>query len=165
MALYGNAIRRAAEEMKGLKGYPVRSIMKIGGAAASPEQQAQIEQAKAERAKERAEASKDAAKGEKAEDAQAAIEAGSQAKSGNVGGAVGGFLARKLARAAEKKAQQQAEKQADAATAGGGGAGGFTVTTDVLSVKTGPAAGVSFDVPAGYKKVEDKLPSPKSKGK
>ena len=167
MALYGNAIRRAAEEMKGLKGYPVRSIMKIGGAALSPEQQAQLQQAKEQHAKERAEASKDAARGEKAEDAQAAIEAGSQAKSGNVGGAVGGFLARKLARAAGKKAQQQADKQvdqqADATTAGGGG--GFTVTTDVLSVKTGPAVGVSFEVPAGYKKVEEKLSSPKSKGK
>jgi len=149
MAMYGNAIRKLADEMKDLKGYPVRSTMTIEtGAKLSPEQQAEMEKAKAEQAKAQAEESK---KQEAAEDAEATAEAGSSVKQGKLGSALGGMLGRKLGKAAGKKAEEKAGAAAGPSGPGSGPA--FTATTEVLSVTSG-AASVGFDVPAGYKKIE-----------
>lgn len=148
MAMHGDAVRQMAAKMKDLKGMAVRSTMTMDvDAGLTPEQQAKLDKAKADGAKAKAEDKK--AKEAKEEDEANASTAGSVAK-GDVGGALGGFLSRKLGKAAEKKAESSL-------TSGSGDGSGpaFTVTTDVLSVTTG-SAGASFDLPAGYKKVERK---------
>lgn len=150
MAMHGDAVREIAAKMKDLKGVAVRSTMTMDmDAGLTPEQQAQMDKSRADAAKARAE---DKQKRAEKEDNEAnASTAGSVAK-GDVGGALGGFLSRKLGKAAEKKAEASMTSGA-----GSGSGSAFTVTTDVLSVTTG-SAGASFDVPAGYKKVERKQP-------
>ena len=150
MAMHGDAVREIAAKMKDLKGVAVRSTMTMDmDAGLTPEQQAQMDKSRADAAKAKAEDKQKRA--EKDENEANASTAGSVAK-GDVGGALGGFLSRKLGKAAEKKAEASM-------TSGAGSSSGsaFTVTTDVLSVTTG-SAGASFDVPAGYKKVERKQP-------
>ena len=148
MAMHGDAVREIAAKMKDLKGVAVRSTMTMDmDAGLTPEQQAQMDKARADAAKANAQ---DKQKQAEKEDNEAnASTAGSVAK-GDVGGALGGFLSRRLGKAAEKKAEASM-----ASGAGSGSGSAFTVTTDVLSVTTG-SAGASFDVPAGYKKVERK---------
>lgn len=150
MAMHGDAVREIAAKMKDLKGVAVRSTMTMDmDAGLTPEQQAQMDKARADAAKAKAE---DKQKRAEKEDNEAnASTAGSVAK-GDVGGALGGFLSRRLGKAAEKKAEASMTSGA-----GSGSGSAFTVTTDVLSVTTG-SAGASFDVPAGYKKVERKQP-------
>ena len=147
---YGDAMKQAAAKLKDLKGYPVRSTVTVSfGAEATPEQQAQIEKSRTEAQASRAE---EQSKREAREDDGAKVQAGVSLSSGNVSGAIGGFLGRKLGKSAEKKAEAGASSQGS----GNGTPGGFTATTDILSVSTG-AAGVSFDVPPGFKKLERKL--------
>ncbi len=148
MAMHGDAVREIAAKMKDMKGMAVRSTMTMDmGSGLTPAQQAHRDDAKADAAKARAQ---DKQKQQAKEDAEAdANTAGSVAK-GDVGGALGGFLSRKFGKAAEKKAESSM-----ASGAGSGSGSAFTVTTDVLSVTTS-SAGASFDVPAGYKKVERK---------
>jgi hypothetical protein len=156
MAMYGNAIRKMADALKDLHGYPVRSTMTIEtGAVLTPEQQAELEKAKTEQAQAQAEAKQQRAAAEKAEDAEASASAVSDLKKGKIAGALGGMFGRKANKAASKKA----EEKADAMMASGSSAPGpaFTATTEVLSVTTG-SAGVSYDVPAGYKKIERSKP-------
>jgi hypothetical protein len=149
MAQYGDAFKQAAEKLKELKGYPVRSTVTIQfGAQLTPEQQAQMEKARAEDKQARAE---EKAKKEAKEDDEAKADAAGQLSRGNLSGAVGGLLGRKLG----KKAEQKAEAGASSQGSGSGTPGGLTIVTDVLSVTTGPAA-VSFDVPSDFKKVERK---------
>lgn len=149
MAQYGDALKQAAEKTKDLKGYPVRSTVTVSfGAELTPEQQAQVEKSRAEAQARRAE---EKTKQEAKEDDEAKVQAGVSLSSGNVGGAIGGLLGRKLGKSAEKKAEASASSQGS----GSGAPGGFTATTDILSVTTG-AAGVSFDVPSDFKKVERK---------
>lgn len=149
MAQYGDALEQAAEKLKELKGYPVRSTVTLFlGAETTPEQQAQMDKARAKAQESRAE---EKAKKEAKEDDAAKAEAAGSLASGNVGGALGGFLGRKLGKAAEKKAEASASSQGS----GSGTPGGLTIVTDVLSVTTGPAA-VGFDVPSDFKKVERK---------
>jgi hypothetical protein len=150
MRQYGDALKQAAEKMKELKGYAVRSTvtMELAGGL-TPEQQAQMD-------KERAEAQKERAEEKQKKDAKADADAnegaaGSLAR-GNLGGAIGGFLGHKLGKSAEKKAEASA---ASPGSGNGSPGGGLTITTDVLSVTTGPA-GVSFDLPSNFKKVERK---------
>lgn len=148
LAQYGEALKRAAEKMKDLQGYPVRSTTTLGlGAEPTPAQRAQTEKAGAEAKKANAE---EKAKAEAKEDDEAKAEAAGSLASGNVGGAIGGLLGRKLGKSAAKKAEAGAASQES-----GGAPGGLTITTDVLSVTTGPAA-ASFDVPSDFKKVERK---------
>jgi len=147
MAQYGEAVKQAAERLKDLKGYPVRSTVTMTlGAEPTPEQRARIEKSRAEAEARRAE---EKSKQEAKEDDEAKVQAGVSISRGNVGGAIGGLLGRKLGKAAEKKAEAGAASQGS----GSGTPGGFTSTTDVLSITTG-AAGVSFDVPSDFKKVE-----------
>lgn len=149
MAQYGDALKQAADKLKDLKGYPVRStVTMLMGPEATPEQQAQMNKARAEAKQAQAE---EKTKKEAKEDDQAKADAAGSLASGNVGGAIGGFLGRKLGKAAEKKAEASASSQGS----GSGTPGGLTITTDVLSVTTGAAA-VSFDVPSDFKKVERK---------
>lgn len=150
MHQYGEAVKQAAGKMKDLKGYPVRSTVTMSfGAEPTPEQQAQTDKARAEAQAKRAE---EKTKQEAKEDDEAKVQAGVSLSRGNVGGAIGGLLGRKLGKSAEKKAEAGASSQGS----GSGTPGGFTATTDVLSITTG-AAGVSFDVPSDFKKVERKL--------
>lgn len=148
MAQYGDALKKAAEKFKDVKGYPVHSETKIlAGPQVTPEQQAQIDKARAESQ------AKGAEKKQKETERKDADSRGNAAGSlvrGDVGGAIGGLLGRRVNKAVEKKAEQ-AEPRPD-----GTGGALMTVVSDVLSVSTGPAAGVSFDVPAGYKKIERK---------
>lgn len=148
MAQYGDAVKQAAEKLKDLKGYPVRSTVTLTlGAELTPEQQAQLEKSRAEANAKRAE---EKTKQEAKEDDEAKAEAAGSLASGNVGGAIGGFLGRKLGKSAEKKAEAAATSQGS-----GNGAPGFTSTVDLVSITTGPA-GASFDVPSDFKKVERK---------
>lgn len=149
MAQYAGALEQAAEKLKELKGYPVRStVTMLMGPEQTPEQQAQMDKARAEAKQAQAEQK---TKKEAKEDDQAKADAAGSLASGNVGGAIGGFLGRKLAKASEKKAESSTSSQGS----GSGTPGGLTITTDVLSVTTGAAA-VSFDVPSDFKKVERK---------
>jgi hypothetical protein len=149
MRQYGDAFKHAAEKMKDLKGYPVRSTVTLElDAGLTPEQQAQTDKARADEKQERAEAK---ARKEAKEDDDAKAEAAGSIAKGNLGGALGGFLGKKLGKSAEKKAEASASSKGS----GSGSSGGLTITTDVLSVTTGPA-GVSFDVPSDFKKVERK---------
>ena len=149
LAQYGDALKQAADKLKDLKGYPVRStVTMLMGPEATPEQQAQMNKARAEAKQAQAE---EKVKKEAKEDDQAKADAAGSLASGNVGGAIGGFLGRKLGKAAEKKAESSASSQGS----GSGTPGGLTITTDVLSITTGTAA-VSFDVPSDFKKVERK---------
>lgn len=149
MAQYAGALEQAAEKLKELKGYPVRStVTMLMGPETTPEQQAQMDKARAEAKQAQAEQK---TKKEAKEDDQAKADAAGSLAGGNVGGAIGGFLGRKLAKAAEKKAESSTSSQGS----GSGTPGGLTITTDVLSVTTGAAA-VSFDVPSDFKKVERK---------
>ncbi len=149
MAAHGDAVKEIAAKLKDLKGVAVRSTMTMDmGAGLTPEQQAEMDKARAEEAKSR---SADKAKQDARDDADAKVGAASSLAKGNVSGALGGFLSRKLNKAAEKKVE------ASMAPSSGSGSGGpaFSVTTDMLSVTTGSAA-ASFEVPVGYKKVERK---------
>jgi len=149
MAQYADAFKQAADKLKDLKGYPVRStVSMLMGPERTPEQQAQMDKARADAKQAQAEQK---AKKEAKEDDQAKADAAGSLASGNVGGAIGGFLGRKLGKAAEKKAESSASSQGS----GSGTPGGLTITTDVLSITTGAAA-VSFDVPSDFKKVERK---------
>ena len=149
LAQYGDALKQAADKLKDLKGYPVRStVTMLMGPEATPEQQAQMNKARAEAKQAQAE---EKVKKEAKEDDQAKADAAGSLASGNVGGAIGGFLGRKLGKAAEKKAEASTSSQGS----GSGTPGGLTITTDVLSVTTGAAA-VGFDVPSDFKKVERK---------
>jgi hypothetical protein len=151
-AMYGDALKTMAEKMKGIEGYPVRSVVTIESAA-SEEQKAGMAKARADAQKERARDKDARGRAEKAEDAADAAELGTSAASGqDVKGALGGFLAKKMARAASKQAEAKAEKTADAMTASAGGPL-FQATTEVVSVTTAAAAPGAFEVPAGYKKV------------
>lgn len=151
MAQYGEAVKQAAAKLKDLKGYPVRSTVTLSfGAEPTPEQQARIEKSRAEAEARRAE---EQTKKEAKEDDGAKVQAGVSISRGNVGGAIGGLLGRKLGKSAEK----QAEASAASRGSGSGAPGGFTSTTDVLGITTG-AAGVSFDVPSDFKKVERSSP-------
>ena len=145
MAMHGDAMREMAAKMKDMKGMVVRSTMTMNmDSGLTPEQKAQMAQSRADGAKAQAENKKQ--RQAKADEDANGDAAGSLAR-GNVGGALGGFMSRKLGKAAEKKAEASM-------TSGGSGSGSaLTVTTDVLSVTT-TSAGASFDVPAGYKKVE-----------
>ena len=150
MRQYGDAVKQAADKLKDLKGYPVRSTVTMSlGAEPTPEQQARIEKSRAEAQAKRTE---EKTKKEAKEDDEAKVQAGVSLSGGNVSGALGGFLGRKLGKTAGKKADAGASSQGS----GSGTPGGFTVVTDVLSISTG-AAGVSFDVPSDFKKVERKL--------
>jgi hypothetical protein len=152
MALYGGAVREMAEKLKGLEGYPVRSILVIENLL-SEAQKAELQKARAEGAKARAEEKASQQKGEAAESAQDAAELGAAAAGGrDLKGAVGGFFGKKLAKAASKKAEAKAEEAAGATTAPGEGPL-FKATTEVLSVSAAGAEPTQFDVPAGYKKV------------
>lgn len=149
MAQYGDALKQAAEKLKDLKGYPVRSTVTLTlGAELTPEQRAQLEKSRAEANAKRAE---EKTKQEAKENDEAKAEAAGSLASGNVGGAIGGFLGRKLGKSAEKKAEASASSQGS----GSGTPGGFTSTTDLVSITTG-AAGAGFDVPSDFKKVERK---------
>lgn len=149
MAQYADAFKQAADKLKDLQGYPVRStVSMLMGPERTPEQQAQMDKARADAKQAQAD---EKAKKEAKEDDQAKADAAGSLASGNVGGAIGGFLGRKLGKAAEKKAESSASSQGS----GSGTPGGLTITTDVLSITTGTAA-VSFDVPSDFKKVERK---------
>ncbi len=145
---YGAGLKQMAEKMKEMKGYPVRSTMTMNmGVTLTPEQQAQMDKARADAEKARAE---NAGKKDEKEDAEASGGAASALAHGNLGGALGGFLGHKAGKAAEHKA---GASMASGAGSGGASNGGLTVTTDVLSISTG-SSGTSFDVPSDFKKVE-----------
>jgi hypothetical protein len=148
MAGHGDAVREMAAKMKDLKGVAVRSTMTMDmGGGMTPEQQAQMDKARTENAKERAE---DKSKREAKDDEEAKAGAAGSLARGNLGGALGGMFGHKLSKTAEKKAESSTAPGAE-----GGSGAAFSVTTDMLSVTTG-GAGASFDVPADYKKVEHK---------
>ena len=148
MAGHADAIREMAAKMKDLKGVPVRSTMTMDmGGGMTPEQQAEMDKARAEHAKKGAE---DKQKQEASDDANANSSAAGSLAKGNIGGALGGMFGHKLSKSAQTKAESGTAPGAE-----GGSGAGFSVTTDMLSVTTG-SAGASFDVPAGYKKVEHK---------
>lgn len=148
MAAHGDAVKEIAAKMKDLKGVAVRSTMTMDmGLGLTPEQQAELDKARKDEAKSRAENTK---KQDARDDLDAKKDAASSLSHGNVSGALGGFLSRKLNKAAEKKVEASVTPKE-----GSSGGPAFSVTTDMLSVTTGSAAG-SFDVPAGYKKVERK---------
>ncbi len=148
MSQHGDAVREIAAKMKDLKGVAVRSTMTMDlDMGLSPEQQAEMDKARADGAKQRA---ADKQKQEARADVEAEASAAGSLAKGNVSGALGGFLSRKLGKAAEKKAEASMTSGA-----GSGSGAAFTVTNDVLSVTVG-SAGACFDVPAGYKKVERK---------
>ena len=148
MAAHGDAVKEIAAKMKDLKGVAVRSTMTMDmGMGLTPEQQAEMDKARADAAKER---SDDKAKEDARDDADAKVGAAGSLARGNVSGALGGFLSRKLNKAAEKKVEAGLTPDG---SAGSGAA--FTVTTDMLSVTTGSAA-TSFEVPVGYRRVERK---------
>lgn len=148
MAQYGDAVKQAADKLKDLKGYPVRSTVTLTlGAELTPEQQAQLEKSRAEAKAKRAE---EKTKQEAKEDDEAKGNAAGSLASGNVGGAIGGFLGRKLGKAAEKKAEASVSSPGS-----GSGTPGFTSTTDLVSITAG-AAGAGFEVPSDFKKVERK---------
>ncbi len=154
MAMYRDAVKQIAEKMKEMKGYPVRSTLTMGmgapatTAAATP--QAETDKARAAREEERK-------KQHEQQDADAKENAGNAAARGDVGGAIGGLLGRRIGRAAQKQAETTADhSEANGSTSGNTSSGGLTITTDVLSVTTGPVV-TSYDVPADYKKVERKL--------
>jgi hypothetical protein len=150
MGSYGEAFKEMAAKLKDLKGYPVRVILTIesGGPQLTPEQQAEMAQAQAQAAQAEAEAKR---KQEESDDAEAKKEGAAAMGRGDVGGALGGFLGKKLGKSAKKKADEKAAGM----VGGPPGTGGPVLksVTDVVSVTTG-ASGASFEVPAGYKKVE-----------
>jgi len=142
---YQGALEKAAEKMKDLKGYPVRSTTTLQlGAESAPEQQARMDKAREDEKEARAEQNE---KKEAKEDEEAKVDAAGSLAHGDVGGALGGLLGRKLGKAAEKKAEASSQEP------GGGKPGGLTITTDVLGITTGSSA-ASFDVPSDFKKVE-----------
>lgn len=155
---YAAGFKQMAEKLKDLKGVPVRSTVTVdmdATAGMSPEQKAEMQKAQAD-----AEASRASAKQKRDEQdkRETGSDAAASAATGDVGGALGGFLARKLGKAAENKVEKSV-----ASPGGSGGGSAFTSTTDMLSVSTG-AGGASFELPAGYKKVERKQPtSPSSR--
>ncbi len=150
---YAAGFKQMAEKLKDIKGTPVRSTVTIdidAAAGMTPAQKADMEKAMADAETSRATAKKKKdAQDEKDSDSDAA----SSVAKGDVGGALGGFLSKRLGKAAENKV----EKSVGTPRASGGSAA-FSSTTDMLSVSTGAAA-ASFEVPAGYKKVERKLPT------
>ena len=94
----------------------------------------------------------DRKKKDEQEDAAAADNAVDAGAHGIVSGALGGMLGHRLDKAFQKKAEASTTPGAGNNGAQGGG---LTITTDVVSITTGPAD-ASHDVPAGYKKVERK---------
>jgi len=151
MRQYADAFKHAGEKMKDLKGYPVHSVTTLAlGPELTPEQKAEQEKARAQAEKDRAAQSQ---KREEKEDAEANAGAASSLAHGNVGGALGGLLGRKVTKTTEKSVEQSAKPSSGSTSEGSGVA--FTVTTDLLACTTG-SSGASFDVPAGYKKVDRK---------
>lgn len=141
MSQYRDAVKQLAEKMKEMRGTPVRTTltMDMTGGNLTPEQKARMDKARAE--------------GEQAQREHAQEQREAEAREGEsrsrdprsaMAGAVGGMFGHKKDKPADKPG-----------TSPGGGAapGTLSITTDVLSITTG-AAGASFDVPAGYKKVE-----------
>ena len=156
---YAAGFKQMAEKLKDLKGTPVRSTVTVdmdATAGMTAEQKAEMDKAMADAQASRAEA-KQKKDEQDAKDADAG--AASSVATGDVGGALGGFLSKKFGKAAENKAEKS---MASPGSTGGGPA--FTSTTDMLSVSTGSAA-ASFEAPAGYKKVERKLPTTDSSKK
>lgn len=148
MSQYGDGLKKMAEKMKDMKGYPVRSTLTVQmGPALTPDQQAQTQQSQADAQKAKAEEKK---KKDEQRNAQSNQDAAGSLTSGNVGGAIGGLLGRRLARSAEKKAAASTENGAGNS---GAASGALTVTTDLVSCTTG-ATTASFDVPSDFKKVE-----------
>lgn len=129
--MYGNAMKAMAEELKDVKGFPVRSTFTIEG----PPPAAGDPQAGAERKR----AMEDAEKEPEGSDVAEA------AKSGSIAGALGGFLGRKAGKAAAKKAAGEPKEP---------GGPLFKSVTELMSVSTGAAPAGAFDVPAGFKRVK-----------
>lgn len=140
MASYGKGMAQLSAKLKDVKGTAVRSTMTIGTTMhLSPEHQAEMDKAKADADKQKAEAKK---KDDESDGATSAL------KSGSVSGALGGFLGRKMAKSAAKKAEAGGDGSSESSS--------FKVVTEILSVSTTLDPGTSFDVPAGYKKIERK---------
>jgi hypothetical protein len=137
--LYGGGMRKMAEEMKKLEGVPILSTLSIESqqmaTAEKGEAAAQAKAARTESEEAEKQGEEEAVDAAKSGDARSAV-------SGLLGGKLKGMMAKKRA---EKK-EAQAAAPADAAL--------FRVTTEVLSISTGSAPGVSFDPPADFKKVE-----------
>lgn len=146
--MYGNAIKAMGDELKDVKGHPVKSTFTIEGPPPTAEDRRDAE----ERAKAVEDAEKDMGRADRAADAQDAASAGSAAAEGSksgVAGAVGGFLGRKLANAAAKKATEKAKGQQGAADGPL-----FKSVTELVSVSSGAAPAGAFEVPAGFKLVK-----------
>lgn len=152
-AMYGNALSEMAEKMKGLDGYPLRSVFTIAGPPLTDEQRKQIEKARAEAAQQRTEGKAARERRDQQEQTEEAAQLGEAAASGgDLKGAVGGFLGKRLGKAVAKKAEQRVEASAPSGPPAADGPM-FKATTEVLSIASAPAAPGAFDVPAGYTKV------------
>lgn len=138
--MYGNGMREMAAKLKDLQGYPVKTTFTVEGPPTPPGQQAS-----AEGQKEQAEAKKGSEEPSKEEPADLT-------SGGSITGKLGGFFGKKLGKAASKKAEEKAAAPGDQSAGGAL----FKVVTEVVSISSAPAPAGSFDVPAGYKKVERK---------
>lgn len=149
-SMYGDAVGKMGEKLKDLHGYPMKLTFTV-----QPVPSPEAEQARAKAKQSQQQAVADGEKAEKhqetADNASDAAQAGASAAHGGkgLGGALGGFMAHHLGHAMAKKA----EKQAEEASASGGSDPTFESVTEVVKVSAEAAPG-SFDLPAGYKKVE-----------
>ncbi len=150
-AMYGDAVSKMADKLKDVSGYPMKVTFTVEPLE-TQEMKEKMAEANAKQKDAQAEEDKAEKKSEAAENASDAASVGGAAANHGHGlsGAIGGFFAHKMANAAAKKAKENAEKSA--ATSGNPNAL-FTSVTEVTSV-SGDVASGSFDLPAGYKKVE-----------
>lgn len=154
---YKGVWREVGREMRGLKGYPVRATfgLGIGGPQCQSSQSSESAgSAGSPASKEDSEKAAATAAGEVAGQ-QAAQDAGQSAYSG-LAGQLGGKLAGSLFK---KKKDSAAPTEAAAAAAPSLLPGGLipmlTLTNELVSVNHNAAAAATFEVPAGFTKVEN----------
>jgi hypothetical protein len=150
-SMYGDAVGKMAAKLKDLHGYAMKTTFTVRNVA-SPEARAKAAEAKEQQQQAMAEGKEAEKKGESADNASDASQAGMSAAHGGkgMGGVLGGFMAHHFAHSMAKKSQEQTEQMSNSTDANGPL---FESVTEVTRV-TPDAAAASFDVPAGYKKVE-----------
>ena len=154
MSQHGDAIRKMADKLKDLKGYPVRSTFTMSmDMGMTDEQKAEMKKAKRQQQED---AEERASKDEARDNANAAEDATDSAMHGDLKGALGGFLGHKFKKAVAKKAEGKSDSKSKASSDSDDDGGfSFKAVTELVKATSG-SNGASFDVPADYKKKEIK---------
>lgn len=167
LAPYADALRQVSAKAGDLKGYPLKTTMRVEMGGEHCSQAAQMRQQKSSSG---SGGSVVADAGEAATSAAATTAAGgaAQAASQAAGGSVGGTIAGSAAGAfgskligglfAKKPAAQPKPDSASTAPPAAAGApvGLIEITTETTSISTDPIPGDQFEIPAGWKKLTPK---------